>query len=142
MSWEWSHTAEAYQNAESNLRRLKPAVLRVIWAEWKAFEPASDEPGGKFRSSSSSQLNGARYEAAMKEAKAINPDFLADYIWEQASELRTCDNGGFNAWLCPFGCGCHRVSFSSVDEIRRENLEKAREAAQAKRLERLNHANS
>jgi len=48
---------------------------------------------------------------------------LADFIWEQASEYATCDNGGFNAWMCPSGCGCHCVSFSPPDEPANEELE-------------------
>ncbi len=39
----------------------------------------------------------------------------ADAIWQYASEdLRTCDNGGYNAWMCPWGC--HTVSFDGPDD--------------------------
>ena len=33
------------------------------------------------------------------------------------------DNGGFNAWMCPSGCGCHCVSFSPPAEPENEEFE-------------------
>ena len=104
MAWEWSHTNEAYANAEQNLQSLDPAELRVIWAEWKA----------------STQLNGVEadfdtdaYELALNDSQPLGPVRLANDIWERATEQATCDNGGFNAWMCPFGCGCHTVAFDT-----------------------------
>ena len=100
MAWEWSHTPEAYENARLNLADLSTKNLRIIFAEWHAW-------GGE--SSSTSDFNKALYKDALKSATQIAGDILVDSIWERAEEHRTCDNGGFNAWVCPFGC--HTVSF-------------------------------
>lgn len=94
MAWEWSHTPEAYANARRNLGRLDDD-LRVIWAEWEAYD------GNDFDDSV--------YPDALARAEDIPHDVLADRIWEQMEEQATCDNGGWRAWACPFGC--HTVSF-------------------------------
>jgi hypothetical protein len=57
-----------------------------------------------------------RYERALKHAKTMPDDVLADFIWEKASEFATCDNGGFGAWMCPHGCGPHCVSFNPPED--------------------------
>jgi hypothetical protein len=101
MAWEWSHTSEAYSNAYDNLHNSPQAWLAIAFAEWKAkeIEDADDDR----------EPFGAEYELALQAAAATSDDVLADYIWDKASEQRTCDNGGFNAWVCPYGC--HQVSF-------------------------------
>lgn len=107
--WEWSHTAEAYEDARKNLYRLSRKKLREIWAEWKVYRFMDDESG-------TGGWDTGVYDEALKEAaeltkKASYKDILADDIWEWMSELATCDNGGHNAWTCPYGCGCHTVIF-------------------------------
>jgi len=102
MAWEWSHTAEAYADVEMNLRELSKTKLRIIWSEWEAWDG---------NTSSTSGFDEAKYKVAMKTAKTLPADILADAIWEKASAFRTCTNGGHEAWLCPFGCGCHMVPF-------------------------------
>lgn len=57
---------------------------------------------------------------------------LAESIWSRMEELATCTNGGWEAYCCPFGCGPHMVSFSSLAERREEALEKARAARKKK----------
>ena len=83
MAWEWSHAPEAYTAARTNLENVEPSELRVIWAD--------------------------RYELALLDAGPLGPVRLASDIWERAAEYATCDNGGFNAHVCPFGC--HTVPF-------------------------------
>ncbi len=100
MAWEWSHTDQAYANAEENLKDLGTDDLQVIYAEWKAMNQDGDfEP----------QV----YKQHLKEAEDIADDILAGYIWERSSEQRTCTNGGHMAWVCPWGC--HLVSFDQED---------------------------
>jgi len=106
MSWEWSHTSEAYHNAKTNLQSLAKANLEIIYAEWKAY-PADA------RNSSSANLNMEIYERELERAKALNRDQLVGYIWPLTEQLATCTNGGHLAWCCPFGCQCHMVSFST-----------------------------
>ncbi len=108
MSWEWSHTAEAYRDAELNLQALPVDELRVIWAEWIADEPTPDpdSPGDMLTGFDSDQ-----YDAAFTESLDMKAEALIEDIWLKASEQRTCTNGGHEAWLCPYGCGPHLVGF-------------------------------
>ena len=100
MAWSWSHTVEAYENARRNLGKLRKGELNVIYAEWEAHTSREEDEGA---------FDEPKYKAALTAARKIPADILADAIWERAEELATCDNGGFNAWVCPFGC--HTVSF-------------------------------
>lgn len=102
MTWEWSHTAEAYADAEHNLHNLPVDELRIIWAEWKAKANREDYADG---------FDSDRYDAALIDAGEMNAEQLADAIWENASEQRDCSNGGHEAYMCPFGCGPHCVPF-------------------------------
>jgi hypothetical protein len=101
MAWDWSHTNEAYANAYDNLHNSPRDFLVIAFAEWKAKEiEDSDNDNDPF---------GAEYEGELAFAARLATDTLADAIWDKASEQRTCDNGGYNAWVCPYGC--HTVSF-------------------------------
>jgi hypothetical protein len=103
MAWSWSHTIEAYADAEQNLRELDLDTLRVIWSEWQATS-YGDEP-----SFAIADFNADDYEAALDRSASFDAETLADDIWEHAAEQQTCDNGGWNAWMCPYGC--HTVAF-------------------------------
>ncbi len=103
MAWEWSHSHEAYAYAEERLHHLPRKLLKQIYAEWKAHTSGEEDIGA---------FNTEKYDQAMKETRKLHSDVLADFIWERASEQATCTNGGWEAWLCPFGCGCHMVPFS------------------------------
>ena len=109
--WEWSHTQDAYDNAEFNLRALPKETLEIIFAEWRASQE-------KHESSELLKLDPnfdlKKYDKALKYAKTLSDDDLCDFIWEKTSEQATCENGGFDAWVCPYGC--HRVSFSLPEE--------------------------
>lgn len=105
MAWEWSHAPEAYEAARLNLYNLDPEQLREIFAEWKGYTCDSE--------ANESDPCPHCYEDARAEAAQMTSDELAAYVWEQASHQRTCDNGGWNAWLCPYGCGCHVVPFDT-----------------------------
>lgn len=109
MAWSWSHTNEAYADAEANLRRLPKEELEVIFAEWRAAQ----EKGGAIDRCHAA-FNERKYNRALAYAKQLDDETLADFIWEKASEQATCDNGGWNAWTCPHGC--HTVPFSPEDE--------------------------
>jgi hypothetical protein len=111
MAWSWSHTEEAYANAERNLRALPKTELEIIYAEWRAAQ-------GKHGvvDTTDPAFNERKYARALKHAKTLEDDVLADFVWARAEELATCDTGGFEAWMCPHGCGPHRVSFSPPEE--------------------------
>ena len=107
MVWSWSHSQEAYANAEENLRNLPKETLEIIFAEWRAAQGkhgAIDPicPGFSER----------KYQRGLKDAKTLPQDTLVEFIWEKASEFATCGNGGSEAWMCPHGCVAHWVSFS------------------------------
>ncbi len=109
MAWEWSHTNEAYENARENLSALPDNVLATIWAEWRVH----------YREGFFNQFNEKKYPREIRRAHSWIyrglQDEMIDWIWEKARDLSTCTNGGWEAWLCPFGCGCHMVSFDRED---------------------------
>lgn len=97
MAWEWSHTPEALEDARLNLHDLPRNILKDIYAEWRVLEYTGKTDLGA-------------YYTERKKARSLPNDVLADFIWERASEKRTCSNGGFDCWVCPHGC--HTVPFS------------------------------
>jgi len=111
MSWEWSHTTEAYSNCRQNLQKLSNIALLEIWAEWKA----SKQEGYNW------QFNQGKYSKALRKARRLlyrkdMREALEGNIWEWMAAEATCTNGGWKAWACPYGCGCHLVSFSLEKE--------------------------
>ena len=108
MAMSWSHTQEAYATVEASLRLKDKEWLDIVYGEWNAAE--NDDDGNLDINS----FNEEKYEAALKEAKELSSDELADYIWTRMSEAATCDNGGYNAWACP--SGCHTIPFSDEEE--------------------------
>ena len=112
MAWEWSHSAEGINNAQNNLELLDRETLEIIFAEWRA---AQGKHGIIDRTHAG--FNEKKYNRALAYAKTQTDGELVRFIWEKAEEFRTCDNGGFNAWMCPHGCGCHTVSFSTREEL-------------------------
>lgn len=117
MAWEWSHTDNAYQSIEQQLQAMADLAtvgdmdvanwLYVCWSEWVASDWR--ECNG------STDLDLRKYAIALtrakRQAKELGFCKLADDIWNWSTELRTCTNGGWEAWLCPFGC--HTLPFSS-----------------------------
>ena len=106
--WEWSHTNEAYAAAEKNLRNMHKDRLDIIWAEWMSYGPREQYEDG---------FNSEAYPRHHKQAQNIPSDILADAIWERAAEQALCTNGGHEAYICPFHCGPHMVSFSDESDL-------------------------
>ena len=100
MAWEWSHTQEAYDNFANNVRKLDRDTLQVLYAEWHAFDE-----------NETADFNSEKYKEARNTASRLPTDILARFVIEKATEQALCDNGGFNAWACPYGCPSHLVSF-------------------------------
>lgn len=101
MAWEWSHTDEGISNALDNLAQQQTDWLAECLAEWQA---------SRINDAGQHYLRLNRWDKNLAYAKRLPDDTLINGIWERASELKTCDNGGFDAWMCPYGC--HTVSFS------------------------------
>ena len=97
MAWEWSHTPEAYENALRNFKALPTHELCVIAAEWDADD-----------------VDGFNHELYVQKFKEYEERGFVDEsaLWDKISGQRTCDNGGFNAWVCPYGC--HTVPFDAI----------------------------
>lgn len=110
MAWSWSHTSEAYAAAEHNLRQLDTDTIRIIYAEWRAAQGKHGVIDSCFP-----EFSERKYNRALKYAASLNDEQLADFIWQRAEESATCDNGGFDAWMCPHGCHC--VPFDTADEL-------------------------
>lgn len=133
MAWSWSHTTEAYEYARGKLHRMSQKNLGIIWAEWKTYQKAQADKLEEEQKEAeendwpipdyvtpSTDFDQEYYAEQLKEAKAIikrvDKDALADEIWEWACEYATCTNGGWEAWMCPYGCGCHMVPFGPKEK--------------------------
>ena len=123
MAWEWGHSIEAYQNGRENLARMDRTDLNIIYAEWKAADSAHIEALKEHETEQKQSewifefsppdwdgngFDEVGYNDALKEAETLAGDTLVAYIWERAETFSTCDNGGFNLWVCSHGC--HTVS--------------------------------
>lgn len=122
MAWNWSHTTEAYENARGNvldIARDDPMQTLVILAEWEATAIGDDSfdfpefSEKEYRKSF--KRNGKRYYRARETGMDLHfLEGIAETIWDKASEFQTCDNGGYNAWICPYGC--HSVPFDREED--------------------------
>lgn len=108
MSWSWSHTQEAYNHIYREVHNLSREHLIEIYAEWESYfagggsienpPTCPDDCGSDFAMT-----------AAKQHATTLPKDILADVVWERMLQQARCDNGGFNAYACPYGC--HTVQF-------------------------------
>jgi hypothetical protein len=110
MAWEWSHTGEAYENVHARLSLMPREWLNTVFAEWRAAQGK----GGTI--SDHEKFNERKYERALAWVSAGNmtDEQLVEFIWERMEELRTCTNGGWEAYACPSGCGCHLIPFERI----------------------------
>ena len=108
MAWEWSHTQGAYLNAQENLKSLSRDELNVIYSEIEVCKLINQD--NEYITQDTFNFDCTYAEKMKLKAETIPSDILIDFIWNfMEQELRTCDNGGFNAWCCPYGC--HTDSF-------------------------------
>ena len=92
--WEWSHTAEGLANARQNVHALEKDTLLEILAEWQETD---------------------KKLAKNEFLHDLPKDVLADTVWTKMEELRTCTNGGHEAYCCP--SGCHTVPFDLPEGV-------------------------
>lgn len=109
MAWSWSHTADAERNVEQHIRKLDQKTLIEVYAEWSCAY--WDEYGNP-------QLLVDKMDLARETALCFcmndAHDIVADAIIERVINHRVCDNGGFHAHICPFGC--HTVPFDEPED--------------------------
>jgi hypothetical protein len=121
MAWEWSHTDEAYFNAEQNMRGQSTEWLQEVLSEILANKTSEGSPLTEHFKAAEREI------ATAKNAHILNDTMdewsieLATKIWEFAEGQATCNNGGFEAWCCPFGC--HTVPFDLVCSICGNDIE-------------------
>ena len=107
MAWSWSHTAEAIDNLEGNLWCLPDDTIRVIFAEWAAASNTDEN-------STHAEFDEELYALALEGSRSADMHSLRVKVWAEVEALRTCDNGGFEAWVCPFGC--HTLPFDLIEK--------------------------
>jgi hypothetical protein len=116
MAWEWSHTQEAYENGRKNLAKQNVTELLTALAEWEATTWEDEEIY------QGADLDIDKYNKAMNRLQALHrmsrrskidmkslKEKYAEQLWEKAEQLRTCTNGGHEAYVCPYGC--HKVAW-------------------------------
>ena len=100
MSWEWSHSPEAYSDAYARVQLLPTRTLLTILREWACDDREKANRPPSFR--------------LPRGLRQLPRDMLADLVWARAEEYRTCSNGGWDCYLCPDGC--HTVPFAPLDD--------------------------
>jgi hypothetical protein len=105
MVWQWSHTADGIDNVRTRLELQSRRWLVTVYAEWQARICHEDEED---------EFCDRKYRAARREARPLDDVALIDAVWDSMCELQYCENGGHEAWACPFGCGCHTLSFATL----------------------------
>jgi len=108
MAWQWSHSQEAYQNVREQIKILDVETLATILAEWSEY--------GRFQNPDYEDSFGELYNKDLNTFRNLPLDVLSDVVWDRASELSLCTNGGWLAHLCPYGCGCHMSPFDTVED--------------------------
>jgi len=105
MTWEWSHTQEAYDYVEDQIWRMDKETLQTIWAEWQMYHYCDQDMYA---------WHDQAYAVFVWLANRMLREQLAEVIWSGAHVQRLCTNGGWEAWVCPYGC--HLVPFSPPKE--------------------------
>jgi len=100
MPWEWTHAQEAYDAARRNLEKKDDEWLAIVLTEWRVDQKFKEE-----------EPKIGDFDVERAWVNCMARDDIIDAIWDKMAEQRTCTNGGFEAWACPFGCGVHLISF-------------------------------
>lgn len=100
MAWQWSHTDDALRNVQERIYMLDELTLIEVYAEWSCELRVEDMDEARATARSFCR-NGAH-------------DLIAEAIIEKVFDHQVCDNGGYNAHICPFGC--HTVPFDELED--------------------------
>lgn len=131
---EWKACDAVYHKAIAEREAMKTELRELEYAcdengdstawsdeEYDRVQELRDELDTPEPTWDSEAFDSDAYATAIEDAKFLNYDQLAEYVAERAEEHAMCDNGGFDAWVCP--SGCHTVSFSSREELEQEETE-------------------
>jgi hypothetical protein len=120
MAWEWSHTEDAYEAVHQQLQdkadsaadgdREAQEWLLTVWAEWNAEDWRDWRSCDRFDPRAYGKALRAAHKLTRRNVDGWHQ--LAEDIWENSQTLRFCTNGGWEAYVCPSGCGCHLIPFS------------------------------
>lgn len=113
MAWSWSYTREGLSNICDQIHAQSREWLEVCFAENEAAFFPVDEETGESDESGEPELDLGKHAVELERAKGLPSDVLADCIWDHAERIATSDNGGFNAYCCPWGC--HTVTPDPVE---------------------------
>ena len=119
MTWDWSHTQEAYDNVYYNISQLSLETLREIATEIKTYQDMlAQRPERVIEGLSDREIlwHPELHEMYLEQVNKLPADILVDLIYKFAAEQAECTNGGYEAYVCPYGC--HSVSFNrdSINE--------------------------
>lgn len=118
MAWSWSHSSEAYSYARCELDDFSRPLLLEILTEWRMHEKG--RPDQMWADTWPKELAMVTFQNRETRTQA-----LRDAVWEKAREQATCDNGGYNAWMCPYGCHPHCVDFGPSDSLESPRMTRA-----------------
>lgn len=132
MAWSWSHTEEAKENVKVNIRELDIETLKIVLEEIFNYQITKKqaEIKAEILKEEFNSLDLDYYQLELHN-EIVNSDYfeylveahensteeyteLSEFIYEFTEEQSLCDNSGFEAWICPFGC--HTVSFSREEK--------------------------
>lgn len=117
MTWEWSHSQEAYDNLRLQLEAQDREFLETVYAEWKAEgRPGWFGSDGR-HAITTAGFDERRYQRALCAAKDLSTDVLVEKIYNLAERQASCTNGGWEAWTCPYGCAVHMLPFEHPRQL-------------------------
>lgn len=109
--WSWSYSNEGIDLIMKGIENEPLHDLEVAYAEFEAYR-LKDRPNVKH------EFNSAAYRRALKQARLIaetGEDILVSAIQSRAQEFSGSDNGGWNAYYCPYGC--HTINLNDAEKI-------------------------
>ena len=105
MAWQWSHSQEVYDKPNYRIEAMEVDELVEIMLEWLAFHDKRISDEERQIGEPANFRRTAKREAWWRDhCKKFGTEHIAEKIWEYAEQHALCDNGGFDMWVCPYGC--------------------------------------
>lgn len=106
MAWELSANVDI-DKLETHLSSAEYAEILEIWAEIKAWEKAFNDLDEENRYLASEPFDNETFIQVVEDHQDdahLKEGMIHDIMTYALEVGRTTDNGGFNLWLCPYGC--------------------------------------